>query len=215
MHPITTKKCVIFDFDGTIADTNKLHSAAFKKVFETLHIHNFQYESYTGRKTIEVFQDFLQTQNIKYSPEKIVELVALKQTTVRELMVSQLEAYDGAIDYINTLKEKGIILVIATSSSREGVSLALRKLGIFDKFNYIITGDDVKKAKPSPEIYIKALKIANVRPWEAVAIEDSISGAIAATKAKLSVIIVNNEKLSEQFYCTSFQALLENTKAIV
>lgn len=213
MNPISIKKrCVIFDFDGTIADTNSLHSAAFKKVFEALNVHNFQYEAYMGRKTVEVFRDFLLSQNIQYSNEKIAELVTLKQTIVRKLMVSQLEAYDGAVECINHLKEKGTILVIATSSSRQGVTLALNKLGLLDKFHYLITGDDVEKAKPSPEIYIKALELANVQPEEAVVIEDSISGAIAATQAKIEVIIVNNEKLNNQFYCTSFQYLLEDLK---
>ena len=207
------KEYVIFDFDGTIADTNTLHAAAFHEVFESIHIHDFKYEDYMGRKTVEVFKDFLKSRDLPYTSKEIESLTALKQSTVRKLMLSQLKAYDGAIEVIRYLKAIGTTLIITTSSSRKGVHLALRQLGLLDSFDYIITGDDVEKAKPSPEIYFKTLQLAHIQPEEAIVIEDSIHGAKAAQEANLQVVIVNNDQLSDQFYCTSFQEILMDLKA--
>lgn len=210
MKPVSiNKKCVIFDFDGTIADTNRLHSTAFNKVFEELGIARFSYEMYMGRKTSEVFRDFFRAEYLSYSDSEIEELVALKQRLARGLMDSQLTAYEGAVEVIERLQASETILLVATSSSREGVTLALKKLGLLDRFVHILTGDDVRAAKPSPEIYRQALELARVKPEEAVVIEDSISGAIAGTRAGIEVIIVNNDDLSDQFYCTNFKELLE------
>lgn len=204
------KRYVIFDFDGTIADTNSLHSAAFEEVLKPLGIVDFQYNTYMGRKTKEVFKDFFQSKAISYSEKEIEELTDKKQNLVRKLIVQKLEAYEGAIPFIRLLRNKGKILSVATSSSRTGVTLALNKLGLYEDFHYIITGDDVEKAKPSPEIYLKALKLANMQPVESIVIEDSISGSMAARQADLDVIIVNNKELSGEFCCTDFPYLVRD-----
>ncbi|WFR55590.1 HAD family phosphatase [Anaerocolumna sp. AGMB13025] len=204
------KKYVIFDFDGTIADTNRLHRAAFEEVMKSLGIFDFQYEIYMGRKTKEVFKDFFRSKEVSYSEKEIEEFTDRKQSLVRKLIAQKLEAYEGAIPFIRLLKEKGMTLSVATSSSRAGVTLALKKLGLYEDFQFIITGDDVEKAKPSPEIYLKALQLANMQPGESIVIEDSLSGSMAARQADLDVIVVNNKELVNQFYCTEFPYLVRD-----
>ncbi len=203
-------KYVIFDFDGTIADTNRLHSAAFEEVLNPLGISDFHYELYMGRKTKEVFKEFFQSKAISYTEREIEDFTDRKQRLVRKLITQKLEAYEGAIPFIRLLRNKGKILSVATSSSRAGVTLALNKLGIYEEFQYIITGDDVEKAKPSPEIYLRALQLANMQPGEAIVIEDSLSGSLAAKQAELDVIIVNNIELSGPYYCTDFPYLVRD-----
>lgn len=211
MKPVSlNKKCVIFDFDGTIADTNRLHAAAFDKVFEELGVAHFSYETYMGRKTSEVFREVLRAERLSCSETEIERLVSLKQGLARGLMASQLTAYEGAAEVIERLQANGTILIVATSSSRAGVTLALNKLGLLDRFLHVVTGDDVKEAKPSPDIYRQALELACVNPEEAVVIEDSVSGAVAGMRAGIEVLIVNNDELRDQFYCTSFKKLLES-----
>ncbi|BCJ93993.1 haloacid dehalogenase [Anaerocolumna cellulosilytica] len=204
------KKYVIFDFDGTIADTNRLHRAAFLEIFKSLGIAEFEYELYMGRKTREVFKEFLQSKSVSKTEKEIIALTDRKQSLVRKRMTEEVEAYEGAIEFIRLLRDKGKILSVATSSSRIGVTLALKKLGIYNDFHFIITGDDVKKAKPSPEIYKNALQLANMKPQEAIVIEDSLSGSLAASGADIEVIIVNNKELRGQYYCTDFICLAED-----
>ncbi|OYP60804.1 hypothetical protein CG709_00045 [Lachnotalea glycerini] len=112
------------------------------------------------------------------------------------------------MSFLKLLKQKGKILVLATSSSREGVSVGLKKLGIYEQFDYILTGDDVKMAKPDPEIFLKSLQLVNVKADEAVVIEDSLSGALAAQRANIEVIIVNNRKMGKSYYFTSYSKLI-------
>jgi len=204
------KKYVIFDFDGTIANTNRLHETAFYEVMKSLGITDFTYELYMGRKTNEVFKDFLQSKGITVTEKEIEVLTKRKQSLVRKLMAEELEAYEGATEFIRLLRDKGKVLSVATSSSRTGVTLALKKLGLYNEFHFIITGDDVEKAKPSPEIYRRALELANMKPQEAIVIEDSLSGSLAAADAEIEVIIVNNKELRGQYYCTDFICLAED-----
>lgn len=202
------KRYFIFDFDGTIADTSLLHAEAFNEVFRTLGISNFQYDVYKGRKTVEVFNDFFKMNGLIFSDEELANFVRKKQETARRLMKYELKAFDGAIEFIKLLKQKEYILAIATSSSKKGVTLALDRLGIYHTFDYILTGDDVVNAKPSPDIYLKSLNAASILPQESVVVEDSASGAIAAGNAHIDVIIVNNNSLEKSYCCTDFNSLI-------
>lgn len=202
------KKYFIFDFDGTIADTNSLHSKAFKEVFRSIGVSDFNYENYKGKRTYDVFYDYLRCRGMNFSNSDIQILVEKKQLIARELMETEITTFDGAIEFIGLLKQKGYILAIATSSSRKGVTLALNVLGIYSMFDYIITGEDIAHAKPSPDIYLKALKVAGIPSEEAIVFEDSESGVQAAESAGLEVVKVNSN-CSQSYYCADFSTLIK------
>jgi HAD superfamily hydrolase (TIGR01509 family) len=97
--------------------------------------------------------------------------------------MEHLRPIDNALELIGFLKKAGFRLALATSSYTEYAQLVLEKLGIDSVFDKMVTGNDVSKGKPDPEIFLKAAEQLGVLPEECMVIEDSGFGVQAAKKA--------------------------------
>jgi HAD superfamily hydrolase (TIGR01509 family) len=110
---------------------------------------------------------------------------------MHELVKLQVDARPGAVELIEGLRNlAGVRLGLASNSPRYLVDDALKTAGLADAFDSIVTSDDVKHAKPAPDIYLLACERLGVDPSEAVALEDSASGVAAAKAAGLTCIAV-------------------------
>lgn len=98
----------------------------------------------------------------------------------------------GIQHYLDSAKDAGLRMGLASSSSMEWVGRYLDQLGISDYFECIRTSDHVKNVKPDPELYNQTLAYLNIAPEEAVAIEDSPNGARAAAAAGMNCVIIPN-----------------------
>lgn len=186
-------RALLIDLDGTLIDT---HPALFQ-VYQKFLSH------YGHKGTREEFESL-----IGPSIDEIVTLLkkqyGLKPTVqdLSSMYVSMLmlqgfegtELFPGVKQVLDWAHEEKIKLAIVTSGTHALVKVCLTPLKVLDKFDLIVTSEDVKKAKPNPEIYEYALKKLKVKADEAVAIEDSSAGTEAATKAGLKVIFFNHEK---------------------
>jgi HAD superfamily hydrolase (TIGR01509 family) len=101
-----------------------------------------------------------------------------------------LPAKKGLHELLEALKRRGISMAVATSSSREYALGNITREGIESYFQTIITGDMVKKAKPDPEIYVKACEALGVDPQQAMALEDSYHGIRSAYQAGMLPVMV-------------------------
>jgi HAD superfamily hydrolase (TIGR01509 family) len=115
--------------------------------------------------------------------ELIEELVELAE----EEFAGRLDPMPGALDLIDELRDRRPIGV-ASNSHRRLVDLALGGSGIAGAFQAIVAGDEVPHPKPAPDLYVEACRRLDVRPTDAVAIEDSPRGAAAAAAAGMFVI---------------------------
>ena len=188
MH-LSEKKLLIFDYDGTIADTSKMHSMAFKKVLEPYKI-NFDYSRISGLKTKDAINYCLSTSNIYLSEDKILNLIRNKQEIFRK-SITNIRPILGVDDFLNWVFLK-YHLIIASSGSRINVLNGLKILGFYKFFNKIICSEDVSSAKPNPEIFIKALSSTNFTKNDAVIFEDSNNGIIAAREANIDYFDIRN-----------------------
>ncbi len=180
------KKAVIFDFDGVLADTGKIHEQAYREVLATLGITHFDYKSYAGMKTEDVMRHFASDE------EKVKRMTQQKQERALALLQG-VAPFPFATNLLALLKNKGIKIGLATSASRTRTTLMLENLGM--QFDAIITGDDVAHAKPAPEIYEKVLAELGVTADEALVIEDSPAGIRAGKQAGIEVVgVVQTEK---------------------
>jgi putative hydrolase of the HAD superfamily len=102
------------------------------------------------------------------------------------------QARESVKDYLEEAKRKGYKVALASSSTKEWVTHHLGKLGLLHYFEVIITGDDVDKVKPAPDLYVKAIEALGIQPAEAVAFEDSLNGLQAVLTAGLKCVIVPN-----------------------
>ncbi|MEH7614076.1 HAD family hydrolase [Gottfriedia acidiceleris] len=187
-------KAVIFDFDGLIVDTESVWFEAYKEVLQRYEVElTLQKFSEVVGTSDEILFDFINS-NLKEPIEKeLIEQMA-KGLVDEKLLEPALR--ENVEDYLISAKNVGLQIALASSSSREWVESFLKKLNIYEYFSVIKTKDDVKKVKPDPELYLKAIEEIGVQASEAVAFEDSLNGLTAATKAGLHCVIVPNQVTS-------------------
>lgn len=173
-------KGVIFDLDGVIADTAKLHFKAWKSMASKLGIEideKFN-ETLKGVSRMDSLKKIIHYggQTGKYSEEKLKQLAKSKNDEYVMLLdeITQRDILPGIAAFIDELLENNIKLSLASASMN--AKIILEKLNLLDKFSYIADPSKVSKGKPAPDIFIEACKGINLEISEVVGIEDSEAG---------------------------------------
>ncbi|HTG70886.1 MAG TPA: HAD family hydrolase [Candidatus Udaeobacter sp.] len=185
-------KAIIFDFDGTIIDTETAWYNAFHEAYKE-HGVELTLEQYSGcigtsLHTFNPYEYLMTDLKLPIDKQAFRESVHLQHS---ELMRRE-EVRSGILDYLNFAQASGLKIGLASSSDRAWIDRHLEQLDIAHYFECIRTADDVAKVKPDPELYKQALAGLGVEASEAIAIEDSPNGARAASAAGMSCIIVPN-----------------------
>ena len=193
----TPIKCVIFDMDGVIIDSEEIHKKAYYETFNTLNIEvsDTLYKSFTGSSTINAFQRLVAHFNLKNDPE---ELVLDKRKRYVNFFENDpnLHLVAGVEEIIKYFYNKGIILILASSSAMINIDRVFNRFNLNTYFAAKISGADLKESKPNPEIFNKAAILGNMPKENCVVIEDSDNGITAANDANIFVFGYAN-KLSE------------------
>jgi len=192
------KRLLIFDFDGTVADTTPLHTAAFSQVLAPLGI-PVDYPSIAGLKTWDAIRKCLDGAGRILPDSEVQALVITKQNLVRKMITQGLEPLPGVDEFLRWARPR-YQMAMATSGSRGTVSLALEKLGYTGWFDPLVCADNVTRAKPDPEGFLKVLQITCVPANATLVFEDSQAGFTAAEAAGLNFIDVrlNLWQMSEE-----------------
>lgn len=197
MKITTPIKCVIFDMDGVIIDSEEIHKKAYYETFNTLNIEvsDTLYKSFTGSSTINAFQRLVAHFNLKNDPE---ELVLDKRKRYVNFFENDpnLHLVTGVEEIIKYFYKKGIILILASSSAMINIDRVFNRFKLNTYFAAKISGADLKESKPNPEIFNKAAILGNISKENCVVIEDSDNGITAANDANIFVFGYAN-KLSE------------------
>ena len=197
----TEIRCLIFDFDGTLAETEEAHRKAFNKAFQLnklgwnwdQHIYRRLLQVAGGKERIEFYnKSFLS--NSKQISSKDIEEIHLQKTKFYMQSVSQgfVHLRPGIREFLEKAKYNKKKLAISTSTSRDNVTLLLKSClneNPEDVFSFISTGDLVKKKKPSPDLYELVLKEMNLMPEECLAFEDSRVGLVSAQRANINTAV--------------------------
>ncbi len=200
------KKAIIFDFDGTIADTFALHEAAFKEALKFYNL-KFAYKDYLGMSTNEAIKQIFKTNVLELEEEEVTSLVKTKRLLANLSYQNDLRFIPGALDFIQLAHNHQCSLYIASSGSQMNVTAGLKALSIEQYFIDVITANDVTRSKPSPEIFEKILQKHKIDPDSAIVIEDAVSGIKAAVAAKIDVVCVERKLESLCEYADSVKFL--------
>jgi putative hydrolase of the HAD superfamily len=179
---------VIFDLDGTVVKSEEVWDLAFKEVAKSLG-HELVDTGFNGNPVAGRWEQITQNNTVDLK-KSIPELVQLTHDEFIKHL-DQLVLTDGFWSFVKELKlGKKKYLALVTNTAKSVVDKVVEYMEIKDAFDFIICGDEVKKTKPDPEIYLKTLKHFKIRPKEALAFEDSLTGSIAAAKANIKMFVV-------------------------
>ena len=189
-------KGVIFDLDGVLVLTEKYHYSAWKQVLdaENIYIDEVMYDKLRGLSRIDTLNQILKIANKEYS-EKQKEILANKKNEIYKEYLKELGPGDISCDLIKTLlilKEKNVKLAIA-SSSKNATNIA-KQTDLLKYFDVIVDGNQINKAKPDPEVFLKAANKLNLLVNECLVVEDAISGIDAGIAGGFKTIGISIAK---------------------
>lgn len=180
-------KAVIFDFDGTLANTLPVCDLAFQHVFK-----KFDQRDLSSAEIRAMFgpseTGIIRKNLLHLNKEEAIELYYAKYLEHHAQLVAHNQEI---IDLLLHLKEKGLKLGIVTGKARRSLDISLEALQMEHLFDAIITGDDVINPKPDPEGLFKALSLLGAEPHEAMFIGDSDADIQAGIQAKVFTIGVH------------------------
>jgi len=180
---------VIFDLDGLLADTEPLHFRAYQMALreKNLTLNEAEYAEHWVRSGNGIVE-WLQEHGLKFDPQ---EIRARKSQRYLELLSSSLRPMEGAVELLQELTGKKT-LALASSSYRDAVDGVLQGLRLTHYFKAIVSGLDVAKVKPAPDIFLAAARQVGANASECLVLEDAEKGVIAAFHAGMRCIAVPN-----------------------
>jgi HAD superfamily hydrolase (TIGR01509 family) len=182
---------VIFDWDGTLADTKDVILSSFhlalKRAAELDETNEF-IERRIGVGAAETFKEILKAKGIETNSSLINQLVRIK-TQVQVEKTGDVKLFPGAVKLLESLSGK-IKVGLASMNNREVISNLVDVLNVSKFFDVILTVDEVSKSKPDPEIFLKTAQRLGAKPEYCVVVEDSIFGVKAAKSANMACVAV-------------------------
>jgi HAD superfamily hydrolase (TIGR01509 family) len=184
-------RAIVFDFDGLILDTEEPVYRSWLEVYQA-HGEDLPFERWVqivGSTTAGFHpQHHLEQRLGRPLPKEVLD----RRIDRRTEMVLAQKVLPGVVWHIEEAKAMGLKLGVASSSTNEWVRGHLARLGILDRFDCMRCRDDVASAKPEPDLYIAVLECLGVLASEAIAIEDSPNGVLAAKRAGLRCVAIPN-----------------------
>ncbi|APJ38085.1 beta-phosphoglucomutase [Mycoplasmopsis pullorum] len=186
-------KGILFDVDGVITDTAKIHYKSWAKVVKKIGIDytEAENENLRGLPRIDTLKEIIKLKQPQatYELEFLNSLAHEKNELYVELLKQELdETYllPNIKKFIIDAKNKGIKLAIASSSYN--APFILKKLNVYDYFDAIVNPANVAKGKPAPDIYIQAYELIGVPKEECIGLEDAVSGVESIVGAGVKAI---------------------------
>ena len=173
--------------DGTIVDSLPYHYEAWKIFFNENKVENFseKLKDYKGGGTLDLMTAVY---GDKYSRKELKIMTDDKEIIFREIYKNKVVPIAGFMEMFELIKSKKILVAIASNAIRKNVKMILSELKIYEKFDSIICGDEVKKGKPDPEMFNETVDRFNLKKEECLIFEDSIEGVSAAVNSRVDVV---------------------------
>jgi len=180
----------IFDLDGVIVDTARYHFLAWKKLADKLGIPFTEEdnEALKGVSRIQSLETILEMGGKQASDAEKVEFASMKNLWFVDYLknMTRKETLDGVLTFLDDLEKNGIRKAIGSAS--KNARLALENIGLIDRFDKVIDGTMVSRAKPDPEVFLLAAEGLGLQPEECIVFEDAVAGIAAAHNGNMKCI---------------------------
>jgi beta-phosphoglucomutase len=179
---------VVFDMDGVLADTYHAHYRSWLRMAEPAGLTFTEAEfaptfGRTSRETIATFWG-----DGRFNAAEIAALDDQKEAAFREIIAVDFPAMPGARALLQSLRQAGFALAIGSSAPPANVEVVLAELGVRSLFGAIVTGSDVTRGKPDPQVFLLAAQRLGIAPARCVVVEDAPPGIAAAKAAGMAAI---------------------------
>src|SRR6478736_4226059 len=182
-----TRRALLFDIDGTLANTDPLHLKAFNQVLGPRG-HVFDHARFAkelqGFSNASIGERFLADEAL----DRRAVILGEKEQVFRDLVAGQIAPLPGLMALLDRADAAGIPMVAVTNAPRLNAELLLEGLGITDRFRAIVIGDELPHGKPHPLPYQEGLRFVGASAAASIAFEDSRSGVQSATAAGIPTV---------------------------
>lgn len=184
-------KAIVFDMDGVLVDAKDWHYEALNRALN-LYGKNISREEhlsvYDGLPTKKKLEMLSERHGFDIPLHQVIN--DLKQMYTLDLVEVYCEPSTGHIEALSRLKEEGYRLGVASNSVRNSVETMMKRCELSEYLDVMLSNEDVKNAKPAPDIYLKAAEKLGVLPGECLVLEDNKNGIEAARAAGCHVLVV-------------------------
>ena len=188
-------RALLFDLDGTLAETDSLHLPTWVDVLRPYGIEideEFYRERISGRSNSKVVEDLLPDLSAKEGRD----LADAKEASFRE-RADELEPLPGLLNFMREVKDRGLSLALVTNAPEENAQTMLLALELREFFDEVVLSDEVGPVKPDPAPYRAALDKLGVAPEEALAFEDSTSGIASSVGVGIPTVGIASTQAPE------------------
>jgi len=189
--------------DGVIVDSEPRHEKAMLEVFREIGYgenHGIRFADWIGRTDHELWMDFIG----RHKPsQSLAELLAMKRNRMMEIIRRERPLFDGLSDLVEKVSRK-YSLALASGSELPVVQEVLKLDVLARFFPVIVTGSEVKRGKPAPDIFLRTAELLGIPPEHCAVIEDSKPGVAAGLAAGMTVIAITNTHSAAQLHNATY-----------
>nr|WP_147663077.1 HAD family phosphatase [Candidatus Prometheoarchaeum syntrophicum]QEE16198.1 putative HAD-hydrolase [Candidatus Prometheoarchaeum syntrophicum] len=173
---------LIFDCDGVLVDSEPFSCGTWNVILKDLYNIDIgtNYNAILGKNLRDAAEYYSKKYNLPFDDGTLSKLTQLKEDTYYRIAKGKLNPIPGVNRIIQDAKKLNLKIAVASSGSINKIHFNLSQARLNNEFQNILSADDVKHAKPSPDIFLKAMSLMKVEPSKCIIIEDSVSGIRAA-----------------------------------
>ncbi|MGV9833489.1 HAD family hydrolase [Nocardia niigatensis] len=182
---------VLWDMDGTLLDSEKLWDMALRELAAEYgrELTDTVRHALIGASGPNAFRILFEGLGIEHTPEAVAEGSEWMERRVTELFHGPVPWRPGARDALEMVRASGIPMALVTNTKRSLTEYGLNTIGR-EFFGATVCADEVSHGKPAPDVYLRAAELLGVAPENAVAIEDSPTGSLAAQAAGCALLVI-------------------------
>jgi HAD superfamily hydrolase (TIGR01509 family) len=209
-------EAVIFDLDGVLVDTEYYQWQGWNYAFEyhglDIRLSKLDYLKYAGKRGDQIESELIDHYKLDLREGSLVN--AKEERLIYWFETEKLQPIDQVIESIEFVQKSGYKTAVASGGPSSEVMIKLRHAGLIKYFKTIVTGTDVMKGKPNPDIYLKTAEELRVNPKNVLSFEDTQYGLQSAKSAGLTCIVVPTEYSVKQDFSTADYVAPSLEKAI-
>ncbi len=218
---VSDSSALLFDFDGTLVNLDKLNVDSFALVFKEMFSIDFSREDFmkyiSGRGSKNGIVEYLETKGIKeFSGVEINnQFYTHKKRLIEERIDDEIYLLPGIKDFLNSTNIKEKRKIIVTSSRKEHVKKMLTHFNLFDNFETVIDRYDVVRGKPDPECFFKGLEYLGLPSSQCLVFEDSFYGLQASKGADIFTIGILNDGWNDDFVYQLSDFVIDDYRVLI